>query len=418
LPSQLSTCRFGCVYNEAPGTRIHAIDDGGASVDVTSAKTLIARTAALVPLLEASAEATEKARRVPDAILTALGEAGVFSMMAPARYGGSQAAFETQCDVLATIARGCPSTSWVATIYSAMAWVAGVFPDAAQEEIFAGGVPRISGVFSPTGTASPVEGGFRISGRWPFNTGCHGSQWTVVVAVGPGNGGGVPLCLLVRSSELRALDDWHASGMAGTGSNTVVADDVFVPAHRTLPLPEMVEARYPRRHNASDPYFTIPLASVLVVNAGGTPLGIARGAYSAFMSRIPNRGIAYTTYTAKSEAPITHLQVGEAALKLESVDAHVRAACALLDRRAGAVMTLEERIKARVQIAYATGLAREAVDLLFFASGASSIQSGVPMQRYQRDMQALANHAIMHAPTAVELYGRVLCGLAPNTVLY
>jgi hypothetical protein len=81
-------------------------------------------------------------------------------------------------------------------------------------------------------------------------------------------------------------------------------------------------------------------------------------------------------------------------------------------------MTKEERVKARVRIAYATGLAREAMDTLFFASGASSIQTGLPIQRYQRDMQALANHAIMHAPTAIELYGRVLCGLEPNTVLY
>jgi alkylation response protein AidB-like acyl-CoA dehydrogenase len=369
-------------------------------------------------MLEASAEATEKARRVPEAILAALGDAGVFGMMAPERYGGGQAAFETQCDVLATIAQACPSTSWVATIYSAMAWVAGVFPDLAQAEIFAGGLPRISGVFSPTGTASPVDGGFRVSGRWPFNTGCHGSQWTVLVAVGPGDGGDIPLCMLARSEELTVLDDWHASGMAGTGSNTVIAENVFVPGHRALPLPDMVEARYPQRHNASDPYFNIPLAPVLVVNAGGTPLGIARGAYGAFMSRIPNRGIAYTTYTAKSEAPITHLQVGEAALKIESVDAHVRGACALLDRRDRSTMTAQERIRARVRIAYATGLAREAVDLLFFASGASSIQAGVSMQRYQRDMQALANHAIMHAPTAIELYGRVLCGLAPNTMLY
>jgi alkylation response protein AidB-like acyl-CoA dehydrogenase len=228
----------------------------------------------------------------------------------------------------------------------------------------------------------------------------------------------VPTCMLVRSRELTIVDDWYASGMAGTGSNTVVADSIFVPRHRALSLPGMVEASYPSRHNQAESYFNHPLASVLVVNAGGTPIGIARGGYEHFMARLPNRGIAYTTYTIKAEAPITHLQVGEAALKIESAEAHVRAAAALLDDRSGGAMTREERVKARVRIAYATGLAREAVDTLFFASGASSIQSGLPIQRYQRDMQALANHAIMHAPTAIELYGRVLCGLEPNTVLY
>jgi alkylation response protein AidB-like acyl-CoA dehydrogenase len=180
----------------------------------------------------------------------------------------------------------------------------------------------------------------------------------------------------------------------------------------------MVEGRYPERHNNDNPYFNYPLAQVLVVNAGGTPLGIARGAFDAFFDRLPGRGIMYTTYADKSAAPITHLQVGEASLKIESASAHVQAAAAILDGHRGASLTLQDRVKSRAHIGYATGLAREAVDLLFYASGASSIQTHVPIQRYQRDMQALANHAIMHAPTAIELYGRVLCGLEPNTPLY
>ncbi|MEO8260146.1 MAG: acyl-CoA dehydrogenase family protein [Acidobacteriota bacterium] len=369
-------------------------------------------------MLRARAPETETARRVSAASLDALSEAGVFRMLAPRRYGGTETDFQTQCDVLATIASGCPSTSWVATIYSAMAWVAGVFPDQAQEEIFAGRDPRISGVFSPTGTAVRQSDGFVVNGRWPFNTGCHGSAWTVIVAIEGAGGDAMPMCLLVRSAELTIVDDWYASGMAGTGSNTVVAADLYVPAHRAMPLPHLVEANYPARHNADNPYFNLPLAPVLVVNAGGTPLGIARGAYETFMERLPGRGIAYTTYTSKSEAPITHLQVGEAALKIDSAASHISRAASLLDGQHLLPMTREARVKSRVHIAYATGLAREAVDLLFYASGASSIQTQVPMQRFQRDMQGLANHAIMHTPTALELYGRVLCGLEPNTLLY
>src|SRR5579862_4598620 len=213
-------------------------------------RALIARTAALVPMLRDNAVAAERARRVPPDSLDALSEAGVFRMMAPIKYGGIQATFETQCDVLAEVARGCPSTSWVATIYSAMTWLAAGFPDEAQDEVLSAD-PRISGVFSPTGTATPHDGGFLVNGRWPFNTGCHGAQWTVIVAVQPAESGpGLPMCLLVRSRELTVLDDWYASGMAATGSNTVVADNVFVPAHRALPLPEIVEGRYPaQRHN-------------------------------------------------------------------------------------------------------------------------------------------------------------------------
>jgi alkylation response protein AidB-like acyl-CoA dehydrogenase len=306
----------------------------------------------------------------------------------------------------------------VATIYSAMSWLVGTFPDEAQDEILGDGDPRISGVFSPTGTLRRVDGGVRVKGRWPFNTGGHGSRWTVLNAIMPSDdGGGVPTCVIVRSQELTRLDDWYASGMAGTGSNTVVADDIFVPAHRVQALPDMLEARYPARHNAGNPYHGYPLAAVLVVNAGGTPVGIVRGALEAFGEKLHGRPISYTTYTNKAEAPITHLQIAEATLLLDSADAHVRLATGILDRHEDTRST-QSRVKARAHVSYATGLARQAVDLLFYASGASSIQSQVPIQRLQRDMQALANHAVMHAPTGMELYGRVLCGLPPNTPLY
>jgi len=380
-----------------------------------TAATLVERAAALVPMLREQAAAAEKNRRVAPETCDALAEAGIFRMTAPKAFGGNEADFQTQCDVLAEVARGCPSTSWVATIYSAMSWLAATFPDEAQDEIFATRDPRISGVFSPTGTAVPKDDGFIVNGRWPFNTGCDGAQWTVLNALQPS---GLPTCVIARSSDLKRLDDWYATGMAATGSNTIVAENVFVPRSRTMPLPEMLEARYPARHNAANPYFNLPLSPVLTVNAGGTPLGIARGAMDAFVDRLPGRAITYTNYTNKSEAPVTHLQIAEASLTIESADAHVRRATSLLDQPLDGPMSMQTRVKTRAHIAYATGLARDAVDVLFYASGASSIQDHMPIQRFQRDIQALANHAIMHPQTALELYGRILCGLQPNTLLY
>jgi alkylation response protein AidB-like acyl-CoA dehydrogenase len=379
---------------------------------------LIDRAAALVPMLLERAPAAEQARRVSDASFDALSKAGVFSMTAPKRFGGAEADFQTQCDVLAHLARGCPSTSWVATIFSAMSWLAATFPDQAQEEIFADRDPRISGVFSPTGTGVRKDGGVVVSGRWGFNTGCHGARWTVLNAVVGTGPEAVPTCVIARSQELTIVDDWYAAGMSATGSNTIVAENVFVPAHRCLPLPDMLEARLPARHNADNPYFNHPLSPVLTVNAGGTPLGIARGALETFRARLPGRGIAYTFYTNKAEAPVTHLQLADAALTLESADAHIRRATALLDGHISGQMSVDERIKSRAHVAYAMGLARQSVDTLFYGSGASSIQTHVPIQRFQRDVQALANHAIMHTQTALELYGRTLCGLPPNTPIY
>jgi alkylation response protein AidB-like acyl-CoA dehydrogenase len=377
-------------------------------------ESVLSRTTALVPHFRDRAAEAERARRLQPEDFDALAEAGILRMCAPKKYGGGELDFRTQCAVLAEVARGCPSTSWVATILSAMAWMAATFPDDAQEEILSDGDPRISGVLSPTGTLQPTDGGYLLSGRWGYNTGGHGSSWTIVNALLDE----MPTSAIVRSSELTRLDDWYASGMAGTGSNTIVAEDVFVPRHRTQGLPAMINGEYTGdRHNADEPYFNLPLASVLAINAGGTPVGTARGAFEAFLDRLPGRAITYTSYEHQHEAPITHLQVGEVALIIDSADAHIRLAADILDEAPGGVPTFFDRVRGRAHVGYATGLSRQAVDMLFHASGASSIQAAVPIQRFQRDIQALANHAIMHAPTNVETYGRVLCGLEPNTLL-
>jgi alkylation response protein AidB-like acyl-CoA dehydrogenase len=273
-------------------------------------------------------------------------------------------------------------------------------------------------VFTPTGTAVRKNGSYVVSGRWGYNTGGHGGNWTVLNTVLMEDGKpGMPHCCIVATRELERLDDWHASGMAATGSSTVIAKDVVVPSHRVLPLPALVDGQYPQRHNSANPYFNYPLASVLTGNAAGTPFGIARGALELFREGLPGRSITYTTYASKIEAPVTHLQMGEAALAIDSSYAHMRLACALLDESEATPSKLD-RVRIRAHVGAVTRYAREAVDTLFHASGASAIQANVPIQMFQRDMQALANHAILHPQTNTELYGRVLCGLEPNTLLY
>ena len=163
-------------------------------------------------------------------------------------------------------------------------------------------------------------------------------------------------------------------------------------------------------------YWRIPTVAFLIGQAVGTPLGIARGALAAFMARLPGRAITYTDYSEQSQAPVTHMEVGEVMMKIHSADAHGRAAIELASAAATVDLTIEERALVRAHAAHATGLARDAVDILYRASGASSIQQSVPIQRFQRDIQALANHAFLTDATSLELLGRIACGLEPNTV--
>jgi alkylation response protein AidB-like acyl-CoA dehydrogenase len=139
----------------------------------------------------------------------------------------------------------------------------------------------------------------------------------------------------------------------------------------------------------------------------------------AFNERLPGRAISFTDYADQSHAPLTHLQMAEAAMKLDSAGYHARRSAELIDAKALAddPWTVEERALVRVDLGWVVELARAATQILQDASGATSILDGVPMQRILRDIQALALHAVLNPKVNLELYGRVLCGLEPNTTL-
>lgn len=353
---------------------------------------------------------------MPEEVIERLTDVGVFRMTVSRDFGGYESSIATQYDVLAEIATACPSTSWVATILTAMLWQAQMFPDEVQDEVFSNPRVRVASVFAPGGRARAVAGGVLVSGRWPFNTGCLHAQWAILTALVPDAVGDLaPACLLIPYSDLTILDDWFATGMAGTGSNTTVAEDVFVPTARVLPLAAATSLELPSARNSQSPYWNVSFVAFLIAQATGTPVGLARGALDAFMTRLPGRSITYTDYSDQSAAPVTHLQVGEAMLKIFSADAHAREAVDLVASTPGRGAPIDVRGRIRGHAGYATRLAREAVDILYSASGASAIQVNVPIQRYQRDIQALANHALLAPTTSIELLGRIACGLPPNT---
>ena len=172
------------------------------------------------------------------------------------------------------------------------------------------------------------------------------------------------------------------------------------------------------RLNADVPIYRTPMIPTIAAAASATPLGLARAAMTNFFQRLPERGIAYTTYTRQADAPITHLQVAEAAMKIDEAEFHSSRAAGLVDAKSvsGEGWTLEERVRVRMDAAMTAELAKEAIDILNMASGGSSIYSKVPIQRIERDIQAANLQGMIQPTTNLELYGRVRCGLSPNTV--
>jgi 3-hydroxy-9,10-secoandrosta-1,3,5(10)-triene-9,17-dione monooxygenase len=381
---------------------------------------VVERASALVPLLRGNALRADRERRLPPENLEALAEAGIFRITLPRRFGGYELPTTAQVDLLCELARGCGSTSWVAAVYSVGTWIVALFPDETQDEVFETPDVRVTVVGSPTGVARPVAGGYRVTGTWAFSTGCLDAHWAYVGAVEEGKE--LPdghLGVLMPYDELEILDDWYVAGLRGTGSCSVAADGVFVSERRVLPMPYAMEGRYLSERNAETPLYRAAFGPFIAANSAGTPLGLGRAALEAFLDRMPGRPITFTQYADRREAPVTHLQVGEAAIRLESAAYHARRCAALVDEKAAAgdELTLEERARVRMDLAWVTELARAATRLLQEGSGATSIHEDVPIQRISRDVEALALHAILHPKTNLELYGRVLCGLEPQAWL-
>ena len=208
---------------------------------------LVNRARDLTARLRASAPESEASRRLSDDDIAALSEARLFELCVPKRLGGLQTNVRTLVDVIAAVAYGNGAAGWVVSLINTSAWMAALFPEQAQLDIW-GSNPgeRIATIFDAAGTAVPVAGGYRVSGKWGFGSGSLHAGWASLGVLLPGaDGSGPDLALgLVPASEYTIKDTWFTAGMRGTGSNTIVAEDAFIPFHRIHSFDDIVEGRY------------------------------------------------------------------------------------------------------------------------------------------------------------------------------
>ena len=379
---------------------------------------MVAMIDQVLPKLQANALGEEKAGRLSDDTIKTLDEIGVFRISFPLEYGGYAFSTEDQRRVYTAVGKIAGSTGWVTWVTTTHGrWIA-MFSKAAQDEVY--GMdwvgPRISGVLSPTGPgkARRVEGGYMLSGRWPFCSGCRHTAWSILGAMAEGPDGEPDMLLpLVRTSELEIMNDWAVSGMKGTGSNTaVLAEEIFVPDYRVLRIKDASAGNW-----ASVP----PVGQVLYLNnfldyttilSGSTPLGMAKGALEYFKERLDKRGIVGTDYKMQSEAPVAHFQLAEATARIDAAERLLSADCIELDRRAATGEASSDlfQTKLKFDVAISVRGCCEAVEILHRASGASTIHESNPMQRYARDSRVATVHAHFNYETCAENYGRALAG--------
>ncbi|WP_046727028.1 acyl-CoA dehydrogenase family protein [Streptomyces humi] len=379
---------------------------------------LVERVRALQPLIRSHALRAEQERRVTGEVVQALAGAGIHRMNVPRRHGGYQSSLRTQVDALSAVSAACGSAGFMALIQAGCAFIAALFPDEAQDEIFTGPDVRVGGTLVPGSRAVAVDGGYVVSGNSPFATGCQDADWHLLTALADtADGPPEMLWLAIPMAELKVLDDWNVTGLAGSGSNTVVAQDVHVPAHRVLPLGPLLSGAFPSLRNGGDPFYRMPVLLLFCAWTAANALGLARAALTEFGERIHQRGITYTCYERQHEAPVTHLQFAEAEMKVSSAELLAADLIGLIESRAatGEPYTTLERARIRAQCGYLTRSCKEAADLVGSASGASSLHREAPVQRIVRDLNALSLHSFVNPAANLELYGRVLSGLDAGT---
>jgi 3-hydroxy-9,10-secoandrosta-1,3,5(10)-triene-9,17-dione monooxygenase len=380
---------------------------------------LVERAAALRPLLEANAEETERERRVAEANIEAIREAGLCRIMVPRRFGGYETDFRTMLSVMAELGKGCGSTSWAMSLINICAWLTGLYPERAQEEVWGTNPDEgwAAGSLAPAGQARRADGGYVVSGRWPWASGCLHAQWGVagmVITDDAGEFVDIGIALMPMA-ELTIEDTWFMAGMRGTGSNTIVAEEVFVPEYRFVSYPRAFQGEYGSEHKDEALYRSafVPVTILILI---GPQLGLASAALELVREKAPQRGITHTHLDKASESTGFQMQLAEAAMKIDTAYLHAFRAAADVDEAAGRgeLLDVVHRARIRLDSALVAQTCQDAVDLLVSAHGASSFAEASRLQRIWRDVHVASRHAITGWAVNLEIYGKALLGVEPN----
>jgi alkylation response protein AidB-like acyl-CoA dehydrogenase len=379
---------------------------------------LIQRAVDLQPLLAKNAAQTEADRRVVEENIQAIKDAGLFKITVPKRFGGYEVPIWTKMEVSAALAEACGSTAWVTALTNVCNWYVGIMSDQLQQDVF-GADPdaRVAGVLAPSPDIEKVDGGYIVSGRWAWSSGSLHATWALggVIQLGPD---GAPLdigTVVMPMSELSIEDTWFVAGMKGTGSNTVVAERVFVPEHRYMSMPAAIAGHYLTPHTDEALYRSafIPVLALILV---GPLLGLGRAALKIAVEKAPKRAVNYTRLATQRDSTAFQLKLSEAAMTLDDAILHAQRAAGDIDSWAakGELMPYELRARVRADTGWTSKRVREAISLILDAHGASGFADSSPMQRIWRDANTAGRHAVVNTLVSEEVYGKALLGIGPE----
>lgn len=383
--------------------------------DIRTAEDVLARVRDIAPLLQKNAASSEAERRVSEETIAALKDAGVFRLAVPRRYGGLETNIRTMLEVSAAVAEADGGPAWVTTLSNINAWSTGLANRQTQDEVWANGPDTIlAGVVASSGKARKVPGGYQVSGSWAYSSASLHADWAA---------GGVYLVddndqildqamVNIPKADFRIEDTWYVAGMRSSGSNTIIAEDVFVPEHRYTSMLPMITGGYLADHPDA-PLYRSALAPMLVMVLVGPQLGFGRAALDLVIRKGATKSLAYTVFAQNKDSVAFQLLVAEAAMKVETAHLHAFRAADDIMRyaEAGEFPDVTARARVRGDAAIALRSINEAINTLLNANGAGSFAEVNAMQRIWRDSNVAARHAVMLPQVSMETYGKALLGI-------
>lgn len=384
---------------------------------------LVARAGALIPVLAERAPKAEALRRIPDETVADLHRTGLFRAFQPKSVGGSELDYGAFVDLCSILGRACGSTSWVYANLAVHHLMIGMWPAKAQDEIWGPSPDTLVGssLVFPAGRAQRVDGGYRVSGRWPFSSGIDPCTWLMVGAmVAPDGKKSTPEArmFLVPQPEYGVIDTWHVAGLRGTGSKDVEVKDVFVPEHRTLAMDDTKGGPTPGSARNPGVLFRLPLMALFQFCITSPILGMAQGAVQGFIAKTRTRAASYTGAKLAELATI-QVRLAEAAALTDSAELMMRNCCAEATRitAAGNVPSMEQKVRYRRDAAYSVRQCVRAVDLIMDVYGGGGLFDHQPIQRAWRDIHAGAAHISFAFDAVGATYGKVMLGLGVDNPL-
>jgi alkylation response protein AidB-like acyl-CoA dehydrogenase len=404
----------------------HAIDRSASQPfeQVPSIAELRSRLAGITPQIKARAHTTEKSGRVPAENILALRGIGYFDIVKPRGFGGYEFDFYVLVDLNIELAKVCASTAWVGGLLSAHQWLIASFPEQAQHDVWDENPDALAcGSYAPATKAIATDGGYLLSGRWSFASGCDNAQWSLCAALLPSRTEAdrfMPAFLLVPASDYAIDDNWNVVGLSGTGSKTLQLKDVFVPEHRILTFLETTSGKTPGAAlRPQNPGFSIPMLCNIPSCLASVAVGTAAGALEDYLevtSKRVTRGAVAGSNNRMAEFPTIQLRVAEAAASTDAAreillrDLRQRA----ISVRANKPVSIEERIVSRRGQAFAVSLAIRASEALNASTGGQGLDLANPVQRAWRDANAVGRHISMNWDAVGTMYGQLALGLTPQ----